>query len=79
MKTKIYKSTDMSKVMTEKDYGHLYPIKALYHGFDVSVRKMRQDEMPDDGNTYYVDVDGSIYSHDAYPDDVKYFKLIQEI
>lgn len=62
--------------MTEKDYGYEYPIRATDYGEEIFVRKMRKDEMPDDGNTYYVTVNGTIYSHDAYPDDIKRFKIL---
>lgn len=56
--------------MREKDYGYDYPIKAKTHGFEIDVRMMRKDEMPDDGITYYCDEDGTIY-HEGEKD----FKL----
>ena len=46
----------------ESDYGYKYPLKALYYDdIEVNVRKMRVDEMPDDGITYYCEIDGSIH------------------
>lgn len=47
--------------MWEKDYNYNYSINAKRFGFDFMVRKMRVDEMPEDGITYYCDVDGTIY------------------
>lgn len=47
--------------MREIDFGYEYPIKARYFGEDIDVRLMRKDEMPDDGETYYCEVNGSIY------------------
>lgn len=47
--------------MREVDYNYEYPIPARYHGGEIKVRQMRADEMPEDGITYYCDVDGSIY------------------
>ena len=47
--------------MREKDYNYDYPINASRFGFDFKVRKMREDEMPEDGVTYYCDIDGTIY------------------
>lgn len=48
----------------EDDYEH--PIRAIRKdfGFEVFVRKMDKDEMPDDGITYYADTDCSIYTID---------------
>lgn len=45
----------------EDDYEH--PIKAIRKefGFEVLVRKMNKDEMPDDGKTYYADTECTIY------------------
>ena len=49
--------------MTEADYKYDYPIKAIrYNKFDINVRKMRKDEMEEDGITYYADRDGIIYT-----------------
>ena len=49
--------------MREKDYGYEYPIKARrYNQWNIDVRLMRKDEMPDDGITYYCDQDGQIYT-----------------
>ena len=48
--------------MREEDYGYEYPIKATrFNKWEINVRKMRKDEMPDDGNTYFVEVNGTIY------------------
>jgi len=48
--------------MREEDYGYSYPIKAVrYKNWEIDVRKMRKDEMPDDGITYYVEENGTIY------------------
>lgn len=48
--------------MREADYGYEYPIKAQREeGWEINVRLMRKDEMPDDGETYYCDKDASIY------------------
>jgi len=48
--------------MKEKDYGYEYPIKAIrFNCWEISVRKMRKDEMPNDGNTYYAEENGTIY------------------
>lgn len=48
--------------MREIEFSYEYPIKARrFNDFDVDVRLMRKDEMPDDGKTYYCDVDGTIY------------------
>lgn len=50
------------KTMKEKDYNYEYPIKARrYDQWDIDVRLMRKDEMPDDGITYYCDQDAGIY------------------
>lgn len=52
----------------EKDYGYKYPLKAYRYanhpdgGWEINVRQMRQDEMPDDGIVYYCDEDGTIYN-----------------
>lgn len=45
----------------EDDYEH--PIRAIRRdiGYEVNVRKMNKDEMPDDGITYYADTDCTIY------------------
>lgn len=52
----------MEKVMREIDYGYEYPIKAKRYGeFEIDVREMRKDEMPEDGETYYCEQNGSIY------------------
>jgi hypothetical protein len=45
----------------EKDYGHEYPIKAFRYNWEINVRKMRKDEMPDDGINYYCEENGTIY------------------
>lgn len=51
--------------MREIDYNYEYPIKALRFGkIELNLRKMRKDEIPDDGTTYYVEQDGSIYAED---------------
>lgn len=64
----------MNKVKLEKDYGYKYPIKASRYGeWEIDVRKMRKDEMPDDGINYYCERDGSIYAEDD-----KDFKLINQ-
>ena len=48
--------------MKEEDYGYEYPIKARrYNEWEINVRKMRKDEMPDDGKTYYCDIESKIY------------------
>ena len=58
--------------MKEIDYGYEYPIKAMrYNEWEIDVRKMRPDEMPDDGITYYCDVNSTIY-HEGEKD----FKLL---
>jgi hypothetical protein len=50
------------KPCLEKDYGYEYPFKAVrYNEWEIRVRKMRKDEMPDDGKTYYCEQDGGIY------------------
>lgn len=48
----------------EDDYEH--PIRAIRKdfGFEVFVRKMDKDEMPDDGLTYYADTECSIYEEE---------------
>lgn len=52
----------MSNIMCEEDYGYEYPIKALMYGsIEIDVRKMRKDEMPEDGITYYCAINGTIY------------------
>jgi len=49
--------------MREKDYNYEYPLRAIRYGdWEIKVRKMRKDEMPDDGITYYCDEDATIYS-----------------
>lgn len=51
-----------SMVMREIDYNYEYPIKAIrYKDWEINVRKMRKDEMPDNGVTYYVEQNGAIY------------------
>lgn len=52
-----------SKPLREVDYGYSYPIKAQRFGEELNVREMRKDEMPDSEylNTFYCDIDGSIY------------------
>lgn len=60
--------------MWEKDYGYEYPFKAIRYNDEnwiINVRKMREDEMPEDGITYYCDIDGTIYSEEE-----KDFKII---
>jgi len=47
--------------MREIDYKYEYPIKARRYNWEINVRKMREDEMPLDGITYYCDVYGTIY------------------
>lgn len=50
--------------MREKDYGYQYPIKALrFEKIELDVREMRKDEMPEAEylNTFYCDIDGTIY------------------
>lgn len=48
-------------IMSEKDYGYEYPIKAKYYDMEINVRQMRKDEMPDNGITYYCGENSSIY------------------
>ena len=49
--------------MREIDYKYEYPLKArLYGEIEINVRKMRQDEMPEDGIIYYCNIDGTIYN-----------------
>lgn len=50
--------------MREAEYGYEYPIKAKHNGWDLKVRLMRKDEMPDDGEVYYCGEDASIYRKD---------------
>jgi hypothetical protein len=48
----------------EKDYGYEYPLKAIRFGeIELDVREMRKDEMLDSEymNTFYCDIDGTIY------------------
>jgi len=48
--------------MREIDYNYEYLLEAVRFGRKhIWVRKMRTDEMPDNGLTYYCEVDGSIY------------------
>ena len=50
--------------MKEIDFKYKYPLKALLFGkIELDVRKMQKDEMPDSEyhNTFYCDIDGSIY------------------
>jgi len=62
----------MSKL--EKDYNYDYPIRAIRHGeWEIKVRQMRKDEMPDDGITYYCEKDGTIYDENE-----KDFELIKD-
>lgn len=49
------------EVKCERDYGYDYPTKAKYHGLTIYVRKMRVDEMPENGITYYCHIDGMIF------------------
>lgn len=48
----------------EDDYEH--PIKAVRKdgGYELNVRKMSKEEMPDDGIDYWVDTDCTIYTED---------------
>lgn len=63
----------MNKPKREEDYGYDYPIKAMrYNEWEIDVRKMRKDEMPDDGITYYCERNGTIYR-----DGEDNFKLIK--
>lgn len=49
--------------MREEDCGHEYPLRALrYNEWEINVRKMDKDEMPDDGITYYCEKNGTIYA-----------------
>ena len=48
--------------MREIDYKYEYPIKARRYDWEINVRKMRKDEMPEDGVIYYCDIDGTIYN-----------------
>ena len=57
--------------MREEDYNYNYPIKAKRFNFEINVRKMREDEMPDD-EIYYCDIDGTIYQEGEAD-----FKVIQ--
>lgn len=45
----------------EDDFEHPIKAKRKDSGFEIDVRKMAKDEMPDDGIIYYVDTDCSIY------------------
>jgi len=63
------------KPKRERDYGYEYPIKAKrYDDWEINVRKMKKDEMPDDGITYYCEKNGTIY-HEGEED----FKLLSKI
>ena len=56
----------------EIDYNYKYPLNALrYNKIEIQVRKMRIDEMPEDGITYYCEVNGTIYA-EGEPD----FKIV---
>ncbi len=60
--------------MREVEYGYEYPLKALRYGeIELDVREMRKDEMPEAEylNTFYCDVDGTIYQKGE-----RYFELI---
>jgi len=46
----------------EEKYEHPIKAKRKDFGFEVSVRIMDKDEMPDDGIKYYADTDCSIYA-----------------
>lgn len=48
----------------EDKYDH--PLKSIRKdgGFEIDVRKMDKDEIPDDGVTYYADTDCTIYKED---------------
>ena len=49
--------------MKEAEYKYSYPIKAIKYGeIEINVRKMRPDEMPDNGITYYCDENATIYA-----------------
>lgn len=50
--------------MREIDYGYEYPLKAVRCNWEINVRKMREDEMPDDGVTYYCEQNGTIYKEE---------------
>jgi hypothetical protein len=45
----------------EADYGYEYPIEAMVSGEKIKVRKMKKEEMPDDGITYYCAENSTIY------------------
>jgi hypothetical protein len=60
--------------MREKDFGYEYPIRARRYDCEINVRRMRKDEMPEDGITYYCEQDGSIYS-DGEPN----FEIIETL
>ena len=53
----------MTKIY-EDDYEHPLKAKRKDIGFEISVRKMDKEEMPDDGITYYADTDCTIYRED---------------
>jgi len=63
----------MNKILKEEDYKYEYPIRAIrYNEWEINVRKMRKDEMPDNGITYYVEKNGTIYSENE--EDFNLFK-----
>ena len=45
----------------EEKYEHPIEARRKDFGFEVSVRIMNKDEMPDDGVKYYADTDCTIY------------------
>jgi hypothetical protein len=63
----------MFEAKCEKDYNYEYPIKAIrFNEFEISVRKMREDELPaSNTTTYYCDVNGVMYEEGE-----KNFKII---
>ena len=50
--------------MWEKDYGYEYPFKAIRYNDEnwiINVRKMREDELPENSGTWYCEVNGTMY------------------
>ena len=55
-------STLGKKETYEEKYEHPIEARTKDFGFEVSVRIMNKDEMPDDGIRYYADTNCSIYA-----------------
>lgn len=51
----------MSNRTYEDDYDHPIVATRIDLNYEIHVRKMDKDEMPDDGITYYADTDCTIY------------------